>query len=51
VNSGSSSRDKKDEFKKLGFATENPLNEFNEVPPGCLALDCIHYFCSKRKDE
>ncbi|KAA0202432.1 hypothetical protein HAZT_HAZT000449 [Hyalella azteca] len=51
VNSGSSSRDKKDEFRKLGFTTENPLNEFNEVPPGCLALDCIHYFCSKRKDE
>ncbi|XP_018013482.1 engulfment and cell motility protein 1 isoform X2 [Hyalella azteca] len=51
INGVSGLKGKKSIFNKLGFATENPLNEFNEVPPGCLALDCIHYFCTKRKDE
>lgn len=33
------------EFKKLGFKCEiDPIKDFNEVPPGVLALDCMLYF-------
>lgn len=38
---GSFSKD----FKKLGFKCEiDPIKDFNEVPPGVLALDCMLYF-------
>lgn len=38
---GSMSKD----FKKLGFKCEiDPIKDFNETPPGLLALDCMLYF-------
>lgn len=38
---GSYSKD----FKKLGFKCEiDPIKDFNETPPGLLALDCMLYF-------
>lgn len=33
------------DFKKLGFKSDsNPVLDFEETPPGMLALDCMHYF-------
>lgn len=45
---GSFSKD----FKKLGFKCEiDPIKDFNEVPPGVLALDCILYFARNYPEE
>lgn len=33
------------DFKNLGFKHfQNPIEEFQEVPPGILAVDCMYYF-------
>lgn len=33
------------DFKKLGFKSDiNPALDFEETPPGMLALDCMYYF-------
>lgn len=50
---GSSDRreDIKKEYKKLGFKNDNPAQDFNDVPPGVLALDNLHYFCHNRPDQ
>jgi engulfment/cell motility protein 1 len=33
------------DFKKLGFKSDlNPVLDFEETPPGVLALDCMYYF-------
>lgn len=37
-------------WKQLGFMRGNPQIEFDEVPPGILALDCMVYF-AKTKHE
>ena len=37
----------KKEYKKLGFRSDNPAQDFNETPPGQLALDFLHYFCTR----
>lgn len=45
---GSFSKD----FKKLGFKCEiDPIKDFNEVPPGVLALDCMLYFARNYPEE
>lgn len=45
---GSYSKD----FKKLGFKCEiDPIKDFNEVPPGVLALDCMLYFARKYPED
>ncbi|CAI9744310.1 Hypothetical predicted protein [Octopus vulgaris] len=38
--------------KKLGFTNfARPLDDFNEVPPGVLALDCMLYFAKNHSDS
>ncbi|PZC80950.1 engulfment and cell motility protein 1 [Helicoverpa armigera] len=38
--------------KKLGFKCEiDPIKDFNEVPPGVLALDCMLYFARNYSEE
>ena len=37
-------------WKQLGFMKGDPQDDFNEVPPGILALDCMVYF-AKTKHE
>uniref|UniRef100_A0A6A7FUE6 Engulfment and cell motility protein 1 n=2 Tax=Hirondellea gigas TaxID=1518452 RepID=A0A6A7FUE6_9CRUS len=51
--SGSSARHEeiKKKYKKLGFKNDNPAHDFNEVPPGLLALDNIYYFCHNRPEQ
>lgn len=45
---GSYSKD----FKKLGFKCEiDPIKDFNEVPPGVLALDCMLYFARNYSED
>ncbi|XP_072939230.1 engulfment and cell motility protein 1 [Epargyreus clarus] len=45
---GSFSKD----FKKLGFMFEiDPIKDFNEVPPGMLALDCMLYFARNYPED
>lgn len=45
---GSFSKD----FKKLGFKCEiDPIKDFNEVPPGVLALDCMLYFARNYPED
>lgn len=45
---GSFSKD----FKKLGFKCEiDPIKDFNEVPPGVLALDCMLYFARNYSED
>ncbi|KAF9798460.1 hypothetical protein SFRURICE_012488 [Spodoptera frugiperda] len=40
------------DFKKLGFKCENdPIKDFNEVPPGVLALDCMLYFARNYSED
>ncbi|CAG9785776.1 unnamed protein product [Diatraea saccharalis] len=40
------------EFKKLGFKCEiDPIKDFNEVPPGILALDCMLYFARNYPED
>lgn len=39
------------EFKRLGFKNfQNPVEEFQEVPPGILALDCMNYFAKHQSE-
>ncbi|XP_032515062.1 engulfment and cell motility protein 1 [Danaus plexippus] len=45
---GSLSKD----FKKLGFKCEiDPIKDFNETPPGILALDCMLYFARNYRED
>lgn len=45
---GSLSKD----FKKLGFKCEiDPIKDFNETPPGVLALDCMLYFARNQRED
>ncbi|CAH2232689.1 jg5314 [Pararge aegeria aegeria] len=45
---GSLSKD----FKKLGFKCEiDPIKDFNETPPGILALDCMLYFARNQRED
>ncbi|CAH0714707.1 unnamed protein product, partial [Brenthis ino] len=45
---GSLSKD----FKKLGFKCEiDPIKDFNETPPGVLALDCMLYFARNYRED
>lgn len=45
---GSYSKD----LKKLGFKCEiDPIKDFNEVPPGILALDCMLYFARNYPED
>lgn len=45
---GSFSKD----FKKLGFKCEiDPIKDFNETPPGMLALDCMLYFARNYPED
>ncbi|CAH1646476.1 unnamed protein product [Spodoptera littoralis] len=40
------------DFKKLGFKCEiDPIKDFNEVPPGVLALDCMLYFARNYSED
>ncbi|CAB3222596.1 unnamed protein product [Arctia plantaginis] len=42
----------KSDFKKLGFKCEiDPMKDFNEVPPGVLALDCMLYFARNYSED
>ena len=42
----------KKEFKKLGFKDDvNPAQDFNEVPPGMLALDNMSFFANQHSDK
>ncbi|KAI5642726.1 ELMO/CED-12 family domain-containing protein [Phthorimaea operculella] len=42
----------KGDFKKLGFKYEiEPIKDFNEVPPGVLALDCMLYFARNYPED
>ncbi|XP_026484178.2 engulfment and cell motility protein 1 [Vanessa tameamea] len=45
---GSLSKD----YKKLGFKCEiDPIKDFNETPPGVLALDCMLYFARNYRED
>lgn len=37
-------------WKQLGFMTGDPQDDFNEAPPGILALDCMVYFAKTKHD-
>lgn len=39
------------EFSKLGFLNIDPKIDFNEIPPGLLALDCMVYFAKSQPDN
>lgn len=40
------------DYKKLGFKYDiNPAMDFNETPPGMLALDCMIYFARNHTDN
>ncbi|CAG4985678.1 unnamed protein product [Parnassius apollo] len=40
------------DYKKLGFKCEiDPIKDFNEVPPGILALDCMLYFARNYSED
>ena len=42
----------KKEYKKLGFRDDvNPARDFNETPPGILALDNMSYFAREHPDK
>lgn len=42
----------KTDFKKLGFKCEiDPIKDFNEIPPGVLALDCMLYFARNYSED
>ncbi|XP_011551614.2 engulfment and cell motility protein 1 [Plutella xylostella] len=42
----------KDNTKKLGFKCEiDPMKDFNETPPGILALDCMLYFSRNYQED
>ena len=46
-----SNKNIEDEFIKLGFLNEDPTEDFNEVPPGLLALDCMVYFAQSQPEN
>ncbi|XP_065827546.1 engulfment and cell motility protein 1-like [Oscarella lobularis] len=37
--------------KKLGFSNNPPWNDFNETPPGMLALECMCYFAKNQAEN
>ena len=37
-------------WKQLGFLKGDPQDDFNESPPGILALDCMVYFAKNKHD-
>ena len=37
-------------WKQLGFVKGDPQDDFNECPPGILALDCMVYFAKSKHD-
>lgn len=37
-------------WKQLGFLKGDPQDDFNECPPGILALDCMVYFAKSKHD-
>ena len=37
-------------WKQLGFVKGDPQDEFNDCPPGVLALDCMVYFAKSKHD-
>ena len=37
-------------WKELGFLKGDPQDDFNECPPGVLALDCMVYFAKNKTD-
>ena len=37
-------------WKQLGFLKGDPQDDFNECPPGVLALDCMVYFAKNKTD-
>lgn len=37
-------------WKQLGFMKGDPQDDFNESPPGILALDCMVYFAKSKHD-
>ncbi len=38
-------------WKQLGFLKGDPQDDFNECPPGVLALDCMVYFAKNKTDH
>lgn len=38
-------------WKQLGFLKGDPQDDFNESPPGVLALDCMVYFAKSKHDS
>ena len=38
------------DWKQLGFLKGDPQDDFNECPPGVLALDCMVYFAKNKTD-
>ena len=46
-----SNKNIEDEFLKLGFLNEDPTEDFNEIPPGLLALDCMVYFAQSQPEN
>ncbi|XP_065186852.1 engulfment and cell motility protein 2-like [Sycon ciliatum] len=38
-------------WKKLGFVNANPAHDFNEVPPGVLALECLVFFARSHPES
>lgn len=40
------------DYKKLGFKSDiNPVLDFDETPPGMLALDCMYYFAKNHVES
>ncbi|XP_062501638.1 engulfment and cell motility protein 1-like [Corticium candelabrum] len=50
ADSSSSQPVKQSHWKRLGFVNENPWTDFNETPPGVLALDAMVYFAKQQGD-
>jgi engulfment/cell motility protein 1 len=42
---------KQSHWKRLGFVNENPWTDFNETPPGVLALDTMVYFAKQHGER
>ena len=45
------SKNVENEFRKLGFLHEEPSEDFNEIPCGLLALDCMVYFAQSQPEN
>ena len=37
-------------WRQLGFSGQNPYSDLAEVPPGILALNCMHHFASTKRE-